>query len=215
MKRSRTPALWGILLVIVGVLILVQNLGYWGDLDGLVWAGAFALSGLIFVGMFLGNTENWWAIIPGFSLLGIGMLIGLEELFPSLNGDWSGAIFLGMVALAFWVILLRVREAWWAVIPAGVLTTLTAIVALDNMSSGDVTAGILFLGMGLTFVLVALLRGGSERRWALIPAAIMLLMSGIFMTNAVGLLGYVWPLVLVAAGAGFVFRSFISEPNRD
>ena len=44
------------------------------------------------------------------------MLIG----FGDKLGAWGGALFLGSIGLAFWVIYFVRRDFWWAVIPGGV-----------------------------------------------------------------------------------------------
>ena len=149
MKRSRMPALWGIVLVIVGVLVLLQNFGYLNVLRGLIWAGAFGLGGLVFLSVFVSEAERWWAVIPGLTLLGLALLIGLDELFPGLDGDWGGMLFLGMIALSFWLIYVRVRGAWWAIIPAGVLTTLGRYHRARQFHPGRYHGGRAVLGDGI------------------------------------------------------------------
>ena len=34
---------------------------------------------------------------------------------------WGGALFLGCIGIAFWVIYLADRARWWGIIPGGVL----------------------------------------------------------------------------------------------
>ena len=90
MKRfdARTVNTVGaILLIGVGILLLLQNFGILGGVVALIWSLIFAAGGLIFVYMFLTNRTPWWALIPGFTLLGLAALIALEALRDLLLGD--------------------------------------------------------------------------------------------------------------------------------
>jgi hypothetical protein len=60
---------------------------------------------------------------------------------------------LGGIGLAFWPI--SRRQERWALIPAGVLTTLAVVTFLPDLVGTDSTPGIFFLGLALTFALVA------------------------------------------------------------
>jgi hypothetical protein len=210
MKRNVSPLIWGIVLVVVGLLILMQNLGYLENLLPSAWAVAFGLGGLAFLALFIAHREQWWAIIPAMTLLGLGLLVGVEELGLLPGFDWGGPLFLGMLSLAFWIVYAARPAFWWAIIPGGVLASVAGIAALDQVASGD-HAWFLFLGMAATFGLVAVLRGGRSRRWALIPAAVMLVMSLVLMSSATGLLGYAVPALLVVGGAYFIFRGFLAQ----
>ena len=59
------------------------------------------------------------------------------------------------------------------------------------------SGGVFFVGLGLTFVLVALL---AKMKWAFIPAAVLLIMGFFLGTPFVGMLGYLWIGVLLIAG---------------
>jgi hypothetical protein len=68
------------------------------------------------------------------------------------------------------------------------------------------TGGSLFLGLGLTFLLVALLPGGTARSWALIPGIILLVLGALRGMSFLGVAQYFWPAVLILLGAYLVFR---------
>jgi len=69
-------------------------------LGGFVWAALFALVGVVFIGVFLQNRENWWAIIPGLTLLGIGAITALAIVAPKQVGPWIGGGFLFLIGRA-------------------------------------------------------------------------------------------------------------------
>ena len=198
-----------ILLIIVGILLLLQNFGILGGVVALIWSLIFAAGGLIFLYMFLTNRANWWAIIPGFTLLGLAALITLDQFLPRVGDALGGTIFLGGIGLAFWVIYFLNREHWWAVIPGGVMFTVALIAGLDAVFEGAETGGVLFLGLGLTFGLLSLLPTPQGRmRWALIPAAVLLVMGLLITAAATGILEYLWPAALIVVGLYLLFRMF-------
>jgi hypothetical protein len=199
----------GILLVAAGILLLLQALGLLaGGLD-LLWVLLFGAGGAVFVYVFLVNRANWWAVIPGFVLLSLAALMAFDWLAPELGGDWEGALFLGGIGLAFWVVYLASRENWWAVIPGGVLLTLALVVGLSSGLEGVEVGGVFFLGLGLTFGLLSLVRTPEGRmKWALIPAAVLLVMGLLITATATAVLKYVWPAALVLVGLYLIVRTF-------
>jgi hypothetical protein len=69
--------------------------------------------------------------------------------------------------------------------------------------------GIILLGIGLTFALVGTVKiDHGHMRWAWIPAGVMTLLGILILGESVALLRYLWPLVLIGAGAVFVIRGW-------
>jgi hypothetical protein len=65
------------------------------------------------------------------------------------------------------------------------------------------TSGFFFLGLGLTFLLVAVLASMS---WAYIPGVILLVMGSLLGTSLAGSLNYVWPAALILAGLVLIYQ---------
>ncbi|HEU5103353.1 MAG TPA: hypothetical protein VFU22_30240 [Roseiflexaceae bacterium] len=213
MKRKDTNMLVGLMLLGAGVLFLLLNLGILGSAEAAIWAMLFAAGGTAFVWVFWRDRERWWALIPGCTLLSIGILIGLDKLAPAFAGVAGGALVLGGLSLSFWAIYLTDRARWWAVIPAGVLLTLVAIVVLSLQLPGQDLAWVLFLGIALTFGLVYLLPAGEGRnRWAIYPAAVMLLMALLLMATLGQMINILWPLLLIAGGITLIWRRLKGVP---
>jgi hypothetical protein len=212
MKRLDVRAIGGILLIIVGILLLLQNLGIFEVIVTLIWALIFAAGGAIFLYMFLTNRANWWAIIPGFALLGLAALIALDEFFPRVGNALGGAIFLGGIGLAFWVIYLQKREHWWAIIPGGVLFTLALIAGLSPIYEGPAMGGVFFLGLGLTFGLLYFVPIPQGRmKWALIPAAVLVVMGLLITAITTRILDVLFAAALILFGLYLLFRMFRSR----
>jgi len=210
MKKSKTgillPIIGGILLITAGVIFLLNNLGVitlnWAVLIGPL----FAIGGLVFILVFVLNTNEWWALIPGFVLMAIGLIIFMGERDIAFFEPWSGAIFLGFLSFAFFLIYISHRNQWWAIIPGGVLLTLAGVTLITEreMLSGMV----FFLGLGLTFGLVYLLpKPGGRLKWALYPAGILFFIGLLVLLGVTKLFNFVWPVALLAAGGYVLYRA--------
>jgi hypothetical protein len=124
------------LLVAFGVLFLLQNFGIFGSIANMLWLLGFGAAGLTFLFVFASNRQQWWAVIPGFTLLGLSVLIA----FWRADGRMGRRAVPGSIGLSFWVIYAVRRDYWWALIPAGTLSTLAVVAALaervDDMVVG-------------------------------------------------------------------------------
>jgi hypothetical protein len=201
----------GLLLIAGGVFYLLDNLGLvrWG---GLVWAAAALVGALAFLSVVARDRAMWWALIPGVTLLGLAGTISLGELAPALGDRWGGTVFLGSIGLSFWLVYALSRANWWAVIPGGVLLTLAAVAGLED-GLGIEAPGVFFLGLGLTFLLVAVVPTDQGRmRWALVPGAILLAMGALFAVGFERAIGYLWPAALILGGLALLWRSFRRNP---
>ena len=172
MKRFDMRVVFGILLVALGGLFLLQNFDIIPSDLPLLWTAVFAISGLVFLYLFLTDMQQWWPLIPGFSLLGLAALIGLPSLLPWFPGDAGAAMFLGMIGLSFVVIfVITATREWWALIPGFALLGLAALIGLPALLPqlpSELGVGV-FLGMiGLAFLGILLVSRGREW-WALIP----------------------------------------------
>lgn len=206
MKRFDWRVLVGILLVVVGALLLLQTFDIFRFVWEVVWAVLFLAAGAGFLVVYLDRKEHWWAVIPGMALLGIGALIGLSVL--GLAEAIGGAIFLGALSLAFWLVYLRRRDNWWAVIPGGVLATLAVVAGLEQVIPWAETGGVFFMGLALTFALVYLLPTPHGRMtWPLIPAAVLFVLGLIVVLATSAVFQYLWPLALVLVGGYLVLRA--------
>jgi hypothetical protein len=205
----------GVLLIVVGILLLLQNLGILAGLVALTWSLLFGAAGMVFLYVFLTNRTRWWALIPGFALLSLAVLIALDQFLPEIGDVLGGTLFLGGIGLAFWVIYFINREHWWAVIPGGVLFTLALVAGLSPVLEGIETGGVFLLGLGLTFGLLSLLPTPQGRmRWALIPAGVLLAMGLVITTAATGIIKYLWPAALILVGLYLLFRAFSLQLSR-
>lgn len=208
MKNQTGRILFAIFLIGLGVLGLLGNLRILPidfNNETLIWLLLFGVVGLGFMAAFLSNIhEMWWAAIPGMTLIGLAMLIGL----PAFWGPAGGAVFLGMIGLSFLIIYLLRREFWWAIIPGGVLGTLALVSLIAEAGNGYLGGGVFFLGLALTFLIVSLVPTAEGRmRWAYWPAGILGMMGALILIGAGGAAAYVWPIMLIGFGGFLVLRA--------
>jgi hypothetical protein len=199
MKRFDFRILMGAALILGGILMLLDTTGVLKGATSYFWAGLLAVGAGIFLFWFFSDRSKWWAAIPGFTLAGLACS-------TLLRGGWGDLAVLGGIGVSFWAVYLSERQRWWAIIPGGVLLTLAITSALEAMNATRVidTGGVFFVGLGLTFLLVALL---VKMKWAYIPAAVLLLLGFLLTPPLSGGLEYVWIGVLLVAGAVMVINA--------
>jgi len=209
MSKSKPQLLVGLLLIIGGILFLLQSIGILPEGTMLFWMLAFATSGGIFLYVFAANRENWWALIPAAALFGVAVAIGAGALLPAGDDPWAGALFMAVLSLGFWGIWLSKRDAWWAIIPAGAILSVAAMIAAVGLFPGELAPlSVLLLGLGLTFGLLLLVPTKEGRmRWPAVPALVLVLLgafSTLFLSPSLQFLG---PVLLVVGGIMLIVRA--------
>jgi hypothetical protein len=202
-----TVRIWiGAGLVVLGLLMLLERFGLFHGATNLFWGLVFLAGGAWFLYRFWFNMRGeWWAAIPGFALAGIGA----ESMLSNVLGAWSGFFFLGALGLGFFAIYFSDRERWWAIIPGGVLVTLGLVSVAAEVFGGRETGGLLMAGLGLTFLLVAIL---ASLQWAWIPGLVLLVIGVLIGGLQEGAMNYVWPIALIVGGLLLIFQ-FARRPR--
>lgn len=210
MKRS--DLIWGSLLLGAGAVLLVQNFGVFGPAQALLWTLLFALSGAAFVGVVLSERSQWWALIPGATLLSLALLTGVQQLAPAFGAAWGGPLFLAGIGLGFGAIYLLDRGRWWAIIPCGALLSLALVAAVETLRPGADGGSVLFFGLAVTFGLIYLLPTPPQHMaWALFPAGLCALIGLLILTATTTALPIVWPIALILAGLYLIYRTLRSR----
>src|SRR4030042_2515158 len=210
LKVLSSRIFWGLVLMIGGILLLLDTIGV---IEGgnLFWTVASAVVALLFLSLYATNHDHWWALIPGTIFFTFSVTIGLNSFLPGFKEkDMSRAILLGGTALSFLLVYLAERSNWWAIIPMGIIATIAIVAMMDVNSSNAVrSGGIFFLGLGLTFALVAILPTAAGRmQWAWIPAGILGLFGLLLLMAVEEYINYIWPSALILGGIILVGRSF-------
>jgi hypothetical protein len=203
MKRFDYRVLIGSALILGGILMLLDKSGVLKGATDFFWAGLLAIGAGIFLFWFFSDRSKWWAAIPGFTLAGMAASTLLLDKI-----GWGGLAFLGGMGVGFWAVYFRQPAQWWAIIPGGVLLTLGITSALSEAFNIVETGGIFFVGLGLTFLLVALL---AKMKWSFIPAAVLFLLGFFLGTPFVGVFEYAWIGILLLAGIVLVISAARSK----
>lgn len=188
----------GFTLAALGVLILLPD--SLEDLGGAIFLGGIALS---FWYVYLTDRSGrWWAIIPGGVMTALSLLIIASSYFD----EYSGAIVLGGIGLTFFIVYLTSPvERWWALIPGGVLATLAGMTVAAERFGEFQSAGFFFIGLALTFLLVAVL---AQMRWAYWPALVLGIMGLLGLASLLNFANYIWAIALIAGGGFLIVRYF-------
>ena len=197
------PLIIGGALILFGILFLLNNFNILDISVGSVFAGIFALAGLIFLIVFFLDCEQWWALIPGFVMMGVGATILVGEYLTLRGVDIAGAVMLVFIALPFWIIYFLKRDFWWALFPAGGMTSIAAMTLIPG-KYGDLDVSVMFFGWAGTFLLVYFL---AKQKWAIWPTLGLLVMAIAFLAGAFDVFGYLWPVVIIGAGAYMIYRA--------
>jgi len=209
MGNNRIRMAVGILLVGAGILVLLQNLDILRGGLSLLWGLCFLAGGAIFTFVFINDRKNWWAVIPGFTLLGIGALILLDWALPVSGETLGRTLLLVAMGASFWVIYAYHRDQWWPIIPGGVLITVAISTLVEDLvRTGTDTGSLVLLGLGGTFFLVYVLSPTGQRKsWALYPAGILAAIGVATAIASSSLMRFVGPVALLAAGVYLVYRA--------
>jgi hypothetical protein len=207
MNNKQSKLVWGVLLILAGVMFMLQELNILGNASQYLWVILMTLGAGTFLWVYITKKEHWWAIIPGLTLLGLA-LVALEDILNILPGsDWSGGVFLACIGVAFWLVYFRNRLQWWAIIPGGVMVTLALVAGLESL--GDWTEVVFFLGLAFTFGLVAVLPNQShDTRWAYIPAGVLFILGLALFAPVQSMMQILWPLALVGLGVYLLVRTW-------
>jgi hypothetical protein len=160
---------------------------------------------LAFLVVYLTDRARTWALLVAY-------IFGVISLAPMLAavGDragYFGSVLMFAIALPFFIVYFRKPENWWAIIPAGALSTIGVVVALaiagvinDSTSAGYVNA-FLMAGLAATFAVLWL---RHHKDWARIVTVILALLS----VASVFFFGYYemfWPVAFIIGGIYFLY----------
>ena len=211
--RSQTGRIvFALVLILFGVAALLDSLGVLNlpfiiTGPNLIWAILFGAAGVAFLITFFSDKVNWWAIIPGLTLLGLAILV--SGIIPNSMDAFGGVLFMGLLSLSFWIVYLTHTENWWAIIPGGVLASITALIFITSVVSNDLLGvAVMFLGMGATFFLLYLLpKPIGKPTWPLYPAGVLGIMGFLFLIGAGQAMNWIWGILLVLAGGWIILRT--------
>jgi hypothetical protein len=190
----------GVMLFLALTTLLVDSTG--GEWIGALFLFMIALS---FFVVYLNNRTRTWALIVAYILA----VLGIAPLMSTGGRDaaYYGPIFLFAVALPFFYVYFRSPENWWAIIPAGAVTTVAVIAALaiagfinedgrGGLVSEGIANAILMGGLAVTFAVVWLRHAQPWAKIVTIVLAVMAVASVFFATSS----QILWPVAIILIG---------------
>lgn len=187
-RGSGSGSTFGLVLIGLGALLLLSNLGIIDGLGGIVGLAILGGIGAWLLNQYHTGRRYLWLLITGYTMLGAAA--------ATVTGAYAGAWFLGITGLGFLSAWRENSQRWWAIIPAGTLLTLAAVVVADQ-SARWLDGGIVFFaGLAVTFLtLYALPR--QAQSWAVFPAAAS---AGIALLIWGSSGSWLLPIILIGAG---------------
>ena len=171
----------GVMLFLMFVMLMVDNTR--GEWIGFLFLFMIAL---IFFVVYMNDRTRQWALLVAYILF----VFSLAPAMASFGGDtaeYIGSIFLLGVALPFFFVYFRFGEKnWWAIIPAGAVTTLAVLATLGiadwirDEVSGRISGAIFFGGLAATFAVVWL---RHARPWAKITTIVLAVLALAVVSN--------------------------------
>jgi hypothetical protein len=194
----------GVMLFLAMTTLLVDNVG--GE-----WVGSMFLFliGLSFFIVYLNNRTRNWALLVAYILF----VLSIAPAMASGGGNtaaYFGTVFLLAVALPFYIIYFRSsKQNWWAIIPAGVMTTIAIIATLGiagwirDTETGGYSNAIMMGGLAVTFAVVWL---RHAKDWAKIVAIILaaLAVASVFFASYTEIF---WPVAIILAGGYLLYTA--------
>lgn len=114
---------------------------------------------LPFLVIFLRDRSRWWALIPAYSLLAIGIMIPLTET-GVLSDFLVPAYIMFVIAIPFFVVFARDPKQWWPLIPGGIMA-LMGVAFLIVEAAVEYVAPVVLIIAGVWILVRRFVGGGS------------------------------------------------------
>jgi hypothetical protein len=215
MNGKTRGLLIGGVIIAVGLLALVTNLGIISFGTELFWAVIFGGAGFALWSVYRRDSNQWWALIPAGILWVIAATIILTAI-PRVSGDVVGVVLLWGIGISFIAVYAHQNRHWWSVILGGIFLTLgwVAFVGETRWLNDNYQVFIFFFGIGLTFGFLYLIKDEENKlRWAQYPAIVLLLLSFfLLLVSEDSLLAEIsLPAALIVLGAILVVKSLVGK----
>ncbi len=215
MNKRTMNIVWGSIIILVGVFLLLITTDIVDIHINASWffGFLFLLAFIFFMGVYFSmRREQFWPLIPGIIMLGLSLLILSEEI--GLRGSIGAGLFMLFIGLSFFAVYAFHPMHWWAIIPAGMVGSVSLVIFFGDLLG----VGLMFLGMGLTFIALYIILLGTEEKhwWPLIPGSILAFMGILFLFfGPVEFGNYILPIALIIVGIMLIIRSMKSNLSAD
>lgn len=190
-------AVFGPLLIGVGVLFLVDRLAVAIGIRGILWALLFGIGAALFFWLYSSDRRNWWALLPGFGFVALAAAV--------MAGAWGGALLFGLAGAICVALYLRRGGGRWLLLAGGGLATLALMGLFAGIFPAADSGWVLFLGLAATLFLLHR-RSDGRSTWSLY-LAIALAALGLLSIFTGGFVETLIAVALIASGAAMVWQA--------
>jgi hypothetical protein len=210
MKKSNL--FWGILLIGAGVLALLRQLGYIGQIPQQMWIWVFAVIGAAGLASYaMSGWKQWGWLFPAGVFGGLALTTALA--MSGANSPMVATpLFLGLLVPFVAAYLTDRFQNWWALIPGGVMLFLALTTLLVGPAGGDWVGSLLLFMLAASFLIVYL--SNRNRTWAALVAYILAVLAiAPAMASNSSAAPYYGPVFLLAAAVPFFIVYLRSAQN--
>lgn len=199
-----------VFLIGVGILALLINLDVielpWTiSGGGVLWLVLFSLGGLAFLGIYFKSGDNWWAVIPGLTLIGLGVLV--SDIFPTDYQYISVVVLLALLGLSFLSAYLMHRSYWGLIFPVGLLLTAAAHTLISKTAIYEYGGAFLWLGFAVT-IFVGYWVAPGKNKWLVFSAIACLYLASLASAGVLLGISIFLPGLLILLGGVVIWRAF-------
>jgi hypothetical protein len=172
MKANIIKILWGIVLIFLGGLSLADGLGYvdMGLISHLGWSLTIGvISAIFFACYLLDGLKKWGWLFPAFIFAALAMVI--SRILDNYSGSMIAMPIVLSIAIPFYIGYIIDRKQWGLLIPAWVITVVSAILVLSDGIHSDLIGAIVLYAIALPFIVVYLIN--HQFKWALIVGMVL------------------------------------------
>ena len=218
MKAINQKLIFGLLIVFLGLIILLNNFHLFDIDDQLWWGIAFAVLGFVFINVYRRSPQKKGPLVVGIILLVIGHFSMFDAL-GIISDNFFGVFVLWGLAAIFIVIFIRNNERWWAVIPGGALLILGFLKLIEEFRilDNDFSGFIFLFGMSLIFWFLYMTRDDKKKfGWSQIVAIILLIVSLFvlakeFNSQAAEIL---FPVSIIVCGCYLIIKGMLADKKQ-
>ena len=215
MKIQNNQFVIGIIIIVVGLLILLNNLDIFNLSEQLFWGVVIAGLGINFLRLHKQKPEHRGLIWMGLIFIVIGTITILDS-FIYFTDEIFGTMFLWFISAIFISVYIKNNLNWWALIPGGIFLILGAIVIIESyrLLPDDLLGFVFLFGFSLIFWFLYLIKDEKNKlEWAKYPAAIFAIISFFvlsFVWNS-SLSNFIFPISIILLGLYFLLKGFQSK----
>jgi hypothetical protein len=148
------PLIPAYVLLAIGLMLLLVEVDILQD----AFVATYVLTSIAlpFVLVYILDRANWWALIPAYVMLSVGLMVGLIDA-RVLDDLLVPAYVMFSIALPFLIVYLRNPKEWWPLIPGGVMGLIGMAFLLSDRST-RIVAPILVIVVGVLIIIRQFMR---------------------------------------------------------